>query len=58
MQEFIRELERRLDEYERIIEQKKTEGLMMQNTVNTYLTHSRNFVRWCKGDFNPGEKNR
>jgi hypothetical protein len=58
MNDFIKELEKRLDEYEKVIQTKKTEGLMLQNTVKTYLTHSRNFVRWCKGEFMPGDKNK
>ncbi|PLT31828.1 hypothetical protein [Peribacillus deserti] len=58
MDEFTTELEKRLVLYEKVIQEKKLEGLMTPKTVNTYLTHSRNFVRWCKGNFDPGEKNR
>lgn len=56
--EFLIELEKRLKDYENIVYTRCKEGLMANNTVKTYLTHSTNFVRWCKGEFDPGEKNR
>lgn len=58
MNDFIYELEKKLEEYEKVVEEKMSTGLLVKNTANTYLTHSRNFVRWCKGEFNPGEKNK
>ncbi len=58
MNDFISELEKRLKEYEQVVEDKRANGLMTESTVDTYLNHSRNFVRWCKGDFIPGEKNK
>lgn len=27
-------------------------------TKDTYTTHSRNFVRWLRGDFTPGSRGR
>lgn len=56
--EFIKKLEEKLKEYENIVYAKRKEGLLKDKTVTTYLTHSNNFVRWCKGDFEPGEKNK
>lgn len=56
--DFIDELEKRLKEYELLIYENKKLGLMKENTVTTYLTHSTNFVRWCKGEFKPGDRNR
>jgi len=56
--DFLVELEKRLKDYEEVVYSKKREGLMASNTVKTYLTHSQNFVRWCNGEFNPGERNR
>lgn len=29
----------------------------MDNTVRTYLLHSGNLVKWCRGNFIPGDKN-
>lgn len=55
---FQEKLEQKLKEYEEIVHQKQKEGLLKEKTVKTYLLHPSNFVRWCKGDFNPGEKNR
>ena len=55
--EFQNLLDKKLKEYEKILFQKNKEGLLQENTLNTYLTHSTNFVRWCKGDFIPGQKN-
>lgn len=48
----IIEIERLLEEYE--IEVKSVN--LADNTVRTYLYHANSFVRWCKGDFEPGGK--
>ena len=49
---FDAELRRRLDEYERVVDQTD----MTERTKNTYLLHVRNFVRWTRGDFEPGSR--
>ena len=48
---FDAELQRRLNEYERVVNQTE----LAETTKNTYLLHARNFVRWTRGDFEPGE---
>lgn len=50
----ITELERLHKEYSNEIEEKKKLGILAPSAADTYLLHSRNFVRWCKGDFEPG----
>lgn len=55
---IIQEIEKLYDIYEKEVYKAKEDGYLQDNTVNTYLTHSRNFVKWCKGDFEPGGKNK
>ena len=45
-------------EYETEVLAAEEKGLLMENTVRTYLLHSRNFVKWCKGRFEPGGRNK
>lgn len=56
--DFLTMLEEKLKSYEELVHEKEREGLLEKETLKTYLTHSTNFVRWCKGDFEPGERNR
>ena len=51
------EIQRLLRDYETEITNKKRQGLLMENAAKTYLLHSTNFVRWIRGEFNPGERN-
>lgn len=53
----IQEIDRLLVEYENEIQDAYQNGLLAENTVKTYLLHSRNFVKWCHGEFNPGPRN-
>lgn len=53
----VAELRRLLDEYTKVIEQWREQGVLMKNTATTYLIHSNNFVRWCEGKFEPGGRN-
>ena len=53
----IEELERLIIEYEVEVEQKRREGKLADSTADTYLLHSNNFVKWCKGEFIPGGRN-
>lgn len=56
--EFIRELELLYEAYEKEVTEKLNAGVLKDSTAKTYLTHSSNFVRWCRNDFVPGDKNR
>ena len=56
-QEVMREIERLYNEYEKEVYTARKSGQLMENTVKTYLLHSRNFVKWCKGLFVPGARN-
>ena len=46
----MQEVVRALDEYANEIE----DSPLKQNAKRTYILHSRNFVRWLLGDFEPG----
>jgi len=48
--ECIREVEKAFREYEREVEDSK----LRLSTKNTYLLHARQFVKWLKGEFEPG----
>jgi len=55
---ILNEIERLLQEYEIEVEAKRTAGELNYATAKTYLRHANTFVRWCKGDFAPGEGKR
>ncbi|MBU3130461.1 hypothetical protein [Clostridium tagluense] len=55
--EVMIEMERLFNEYEELVEEKRKNGLLKESAASTYLLHSRNFIRWCKGDFMPGNRN-
>ena len=55
--EVFKEIESLYAQYEKEVLLAKEEGYLMDNTVRTYLLHSGNFVKWCRGDFIPGGKN-
>lgn len=52
------EVERLFLEYEKEVEDLHRTGVLQEQTMVTYLTHAHNFVRWIKGDFEPGAKNK
>lgn len=52
----LSEIERLLEEYEIEVERKRRDGILAEQTASTYILHATNFVRWCKGDFVPGER--
>ena len=56
-EDIIKEIARLYNEYEQEVLSAKEKGLLMDNTVRTYLLHSGNFVKWCRGNFVPGGKN-
>jgi len=53
-----KEIERLFDEYVKEVESLGEQGVLQEQTIVTYLTHSQNFVRWIRGDFEPGSKNK
>ena len=56
--ETMEKIEALYHEYETEVLAAEEKGLLMENTVRTYLLHSRNFVKWCKGQFEPGGRNK
>lgn len=56
-QEFIKQLEELYQVYENEVREKSKDGLLAENSSKTYLLHSGNFVKWCRGNFNPGGRN-
>lgn len=56
-QDFIKQLEFLFEAYEQEVTERLDSGILKEKTAKTYLTHSSNFLRWCKNDFVPGEKN-
>ena len=57
-QDVMKEIERLFNEYEMEVYTARKSGQLMDNTVKTYLLHSGNFVKWCKGLFVPGARNK
>ena len=53
-QDTLREVEGALRRYEAEVDAAMTAGRLAKTTHDTYLLHARNFVRWLKGDFEPG----
>lgn len=56
--EIILQLEELYEAYEKEVLEAEQNGHLMANTRRTYLLHSHNFLKWCKGDFEPGGKNK
>lgn len=54
----IKEIERLLQAYESEVMLAQDHGYLQPNTTHTYLLHSRNFVKWCKDEFEPGGRNK
>ena len=54
--ETMGEIERLYSEYEYEVYAAYNAKKLQLNTVNTYLPHAERFVRWCKGEFEPGCK--
>lgn len=55
--DIIMEMTRLYNEYQQEIEALRKNGILKQSAANTYLLHSKNFVRWCKDEFEPGRRN-
>ena len=57
-QEYIKQMEALYEAYEREVTGKYKVGLLTASTAKTYLVHSENFLKWCRNDFVPGERNK
>ncbi|WBF55490.1 hypothetical protein HXV90_06325 [Lysinibacillus sp. JK80] len=55
---FLAQLDEKLKEYEKVVLEKEKKALLAPNTKATYLLHASNFVRWCNGEFMPGDRNK
>lgn len=54
----IQEMERLYRLWEKEVTAPQKEGRLTEKTVKTYLLHPEHFLRWCKGEFEPGSRNR
>lgn len=54
----VDEVEQALERYRELLAELEQSGVLKENTRKTYLLHSENFVRWLRGEFDPGERNR
>ncbi|NMB42065.1 MAG: hypothetical protein GX996_09030 [Firmicutes bacterium] len=52
------EIERLFMDYEKEVKNLEAMGILGKLTATTYLTHAWNFVRWCRGTFEPEARNR
>ena len=52
----MEQIEKLFQLYEQEVTGLENKGVILSNTTKTYLLHSGNFVRWCKGEFEPGSK--
>ena len=52
----IEEMTKLYDEYESEIMRLCERGFLKDSAARTYLLHSRNFVRWYKGEYEPGRR--
>ncbi|MBX3315525.1 MAG: hypothetical protein KF902_01530 [Phycisphaeraceae bacterium] len=51
------EVEKAFEQYQELLATLEADGAIAPNTAKTYLQHSQSFVRWLKGEFDPGAKN-
>jgi len=56
--DFINQLEDLYQAYEKEVKERSKEGLLTKSTADTYLLHSGNFIKWCKGNFIQGGRNK
>ena len=52
------EVEQAFDQYREVLAELEESSTIMENTRKTYLVHSKNFVRWLRGEFDPGARKR
>ena len=53
----IEEMERLYRLWEEAVTAAREEGRLTETTATTYLLHPEHFLRWCKGEFEPGSRN-
>lgn len=56
--ETLEKMDKLLNDYIGEVEAAEQEGLLSTSTARTYISHSAEFVKWCKGEFEPGSKNK
>ena len=54
----IKEIEKLFQMYKGEVMLPQDHGYLQSNTTRTQLLHSRNFVKWCKNEFDPGGRNK
>jgi hypothetical protein len=54
----LSEVEAALERYRELLARLEQGGAIKPNTSNTYLLHSENFVRWLRGEWERGDRNR
>ena len=54
----LHEMERLYQLWEAEVTSAQEQGRLTEKTDRTYLLHSSNFLRWCKGEFEPGSRKR
>lgn len=54
----LEEVERALEQYRELIAALEAERTLRPSTAQTYMLHAEHFVRWLKGDFDPGTRNK
>jgi hypothetical protein len=52
--EFLNQLNELLNQYEQEVNQARKQGQLTESTAKTYLLHTNNFAKWCKGNFVQG----
>lgn len=55
---FLKKLDQLYSKYEIEVNESQTNGYLKASTSRTYLLHSSNFIKWCKGNFEPGGRNK
>lgn len=56
--EALKEIENAYTAYENEISKAEKKRFLKKSTSKTYLLHSKNFIKWCKNDFEPGKRNK
>lgn len=56
--ELLKELEELHSQYKKEVLNAEENKLLKANTRKTYLLHNDNFIRWIKGEFQPGGRNK
>ena len=52
------EVEKALEHYRELLATLDADGTLKPSATKTYILHSENFVRWLKGEFEPGARNK